>query len=328
MDDSVQQKFERIRKVMRLERPDRLPWGDLVIGLTYRSEVYGAPAAEYQVAPGVVGQSRDGKARYTHDGGVWALGDKEKYRDFTDVLSTDPNSFEVEQVGPAMLDEMAALYAEAARTCFPGPMIGTTVYTRATYEFDWVPFLMASALEPRRFGKILDRFGEASLAIAKGWAETEGTELIIVHDDIAATRGPISSPRWLREYVFPWYRVIFDAIHERGRKVQHITDGNYLPVLDDLLDAGADGLYVESASVDPAEVTRRAGKDKLFLIKSNSRTVDFGTPEEIRVELEKLRELHEDYPGMILQASSGWSRLNPANVEAFKRYHQELLVYS
>ena len=77
--------------------------------------------------------------------------------------------------------------------------------------------------------------------------------------------------------------------------------------------------------MDPVEFMGRGGKDKLFLIKSDSRTIDFGTPEEIYQELKTLRDLHEDYPGMMMYR--GGKNPKPGNAEAFDRYFEELLVY-
>jgi len=324
MEKSVEKKFTRMRQVLNLQRPDQMPFGDMG-WVEYSPDVYHLGSPEFVVAPGEVGVSRDGKKRYTRDGGVWAVGDEEKYQDYNDVLNVTPETFEVEEVGSSMLSEMARLIAAKAQTSFPVPMHYGTLITRATIEFGWQPFLIASALEPSKFGKILDRFGQASLAVAQGWTETEGTELIVIHDDIACTRGVIMNPQWNREYVFPWYRRIFDAIHERGRKVLFISDGNYMPVLDDILAANPDGLYIESTSMDPVEFMRRAGKDKLFLIKSDSRNIDFGTPDDIYKELKILRELHEEFPGMMMYRGGGNPK--PGNAEAFNRYFQELLVY-
>jgi hypothetical protein len=219
---------------------------------------------------------------------------------------------------------MAQMVRDASQKAFPVPLHYGTLITRATIEFGWEAFLTAAALEPKRFGKVLDRFGEASLAVAVGWAQTEGVELVTIHDDIAATRGLLVSPVWYREYVFPWYRRIFAAIHGCGRKVLYVSDGNYAPALDDILAADPDGLYVESSSMAPGEFMRRAGTDKLFLIKTDSRNVDFGTPEDIRAELDELRELHKHFAGMVIYRGGGNPK--PGNAEAFERYYQELLV--
>lgn len=325
MPTPLEEKFARIRQVLRLERPDRLPCGDTVT-VEYRPDVYHLGDAEPLPEPGHIGRSKDGRRLVTRDGGVWAVDAKEKYRDEQDVLNVDLAQFEVEAVAGPMLSAMSRLLEEKARSGFPVPLHYGTLITRATIEFGWEPFLIASALEPERFAKILDRFGQASLAVAKGWARTDRTELIIIHDDIAGTRGLLLSPDFLRQYVFPWYAKVFSAIHETGRKVLYISDGNYSEALDSLLALGPDGLYVESSSMAPGDFMRRAGQDKLFLIKTDSRAVDFGTPEDIRRELAGLRELHQEFPGMMIYRGGGAPR--PGNAEAFARCYDELLVYT
>jgi hypothetical protein len=318
------ERVARMRGVLRLERPDRMPIGDWAT-IEYRPDVYHLGGNEPLPEAGEVGTTRDGKRRVTRDGGVWATDAKEKYRTPEDVLSVDPEQFEVETVGPAMLGRMAELQANAARGAFPIPMHYGTLVTRATIEFGWEPFLMALALESERFARVLHRFGEASLAVVQGWAQTEGVELIFVHDDIAATRGLLLSPACLRKHVFPWYERLFGAIHAAGRKVLYVGDGNYADVVEDFLALGVDGLYVESSSMDPAEFLPRAGRDKLFLLKTDNRNIDFGTPQDLRREFAKLRELHQDFPGLMIYRGGG----NPAPgiAEAFAELYAELLVY-
>ena len=104
-----------------------------------------------------------------------------------------------------------------------------------------------------------------------------------------------------------------------------MVDEVFRPVLDDILEAGADGLYIESTSMDPGEFMHRAGRDKLFLLKSDSRNMDFGTPDTIYAEVKKLSELHQEFPGMMMYRGGGNPK--PGNPEAFNRYFQELLVY-
>ena len=324
MRDSVLAKHARMRKTLRLERPDRLPCGD-VAWAEYRPDVYHLGAAEAVPEAGEVAMSADGKKQFTRDGGVWAVGDKDRFSDHEDVLNMDLESIEVEEVAPQMLGEMERLFAEVGKRGFPTPLHYGTLVTRATIEFGWEPFLMASALDPKRFGEVLDRFGEASLAVARGWAQTEGTELIAIHDDIAATRGVLMKPQWYREYVFPWYERIFGAIHAAGRKALYISDGNYLPVLEDILATGPDGLYIESSSMAPREFMERAGRDKLYLLKTDNRNVDFGAPEDIRAELLRLRELHAEFPGMMMYRGGG--NPTPEIAEAFDRHYREFLVY-
>lgn len=312
-----------MRQALRLERPDRMPLAGDWVTVEYRPDAYHLGASE-AVEPGEVRWSADGRRAYTADGGVWAVGDRERYRDADDVLNVDLDRFEVEAICPAMLAEMACLVAGKAGQGLIAALHYGTLVTRATIEFGWEPFLTAAALDPQGFGRIGDRFGEASVAVVAGWAQTRGVELVLVHDDIAATRGLIVSPDWLRRQVFPWYRRIFDAVHARGLKVVFISDGNYMAVLDELLALGPDGLYIESTSVDPGELMRRAGRDKLFMLKSDSRHIDHGSPEDVRRELERVRELHQEFPGIFMYRGGDRKR---ECVEAFERYYQQFLVY-
>ena len=324
MSASTEQQIARVRRALRLERPDRMPCGDIAWA-EYRPDVYHLGEGEPRPGAGEIARSKNGPRLVTGDGGVWPTDAREKYNDHQDVLGADLEQFEVEDVAEPMLSTMARLLAERAGAGYPAPLHYSTLITRATIEFGWEPFLTALALEPQQFARILDRFGQASLAVATGWARTDGTGLITIHDDIAGTRGPFLSPDYCRRYVFPWYHRIFGAIHDAGRKALYMTDGNYLPLLDDLLALEPDGLYIESSSMAPGEFMRRAGRDKLFLIKTDSRLIDFGTPDDIRRELAALRELHQDFPGMMIYRGGGNPR--SGNAEAFDRYYRELLVY-
>jgi len=324
MRPQAEQTEQDVSRALQMQRPNRLPCGALSWA-EYRPEVYHLGEADRPVPEGQVVSSADGKRRFTRDGGVWAVGDRERFSSHEDVLALDPVTIEVEEVAPAMVDRMAELLRDAVRRGFPTPMHYGTLVTRATIEFGWEPFLVAAALEPEPFARILERFAQASLAVMRGWARTPGAELIVIHDDIAGTRGLFMSPDWCRRYVFPCYQRLFDAVHEAGRKVLYMSDGNYLQVLDDLMELGPDGLYVETSSMDPGELMARAGRDRLYLIKTYSRAIDLGTPADIRAELLRLRDLHAQYPGMLIYRGGG--RPAPGNAEAFERYYQEFLVY-
>jgi len=320
---TVADKNRRMRQALSLQRPDRLPLSGDWRFCEYRPDVYHLGEPEL-VADGEVRYSHDGKRAYTRDGGTWAVGDRELYRGPEDVLNVDVGRFEVEEAGTTMLQEMSRLHAAAADTAYPCAWHYGTLVTRATLEFGWEPFLQAAALDPEGFGRICDRFGEASLSVATGWGHTEGIEVILIHDDLAATRGPILRPEWYRRYVFPWHGRIYDRIHECGRKAVYVCDGNYLPLLDDILALRPDGLYIESTSMDPGELMRRAGPDRIYLLKSNTWNIDHGTPEDVWEEVRRIRRLHQEFPGIIMYR--GGSR-KPECVRAFDEACEELLAY-
>ena len=106
MQTTIEQKYARVRRVLRLERPDRLPCGDIAM-VEYRPDVYHLGEGEPRPEPGEIGLSKDGTRLVTRDGGVWPTDAREKYRDHEDVLNVDLERFEVEDVAGPMLMTMA-----------------------------------------------------------------------------------------------------------------------------------------------------------------------------------------------------------------------------
>lgn len=82
---------------------------------------------------------------------------------------------------------------------------------------------------------------------------------VFLGEDIAFGNGPLCSPAWLRKEFFPRLKRITTAWHKRGTKVLFHSDGNVMSLLDDLVEAGIDGLNpIEiAAGMNIAEIHRR-----------------------------------------------------------------------
>ena len=118
---STQAKYARVRQMLRLERPDRLPIvGDDLRSIEYRPDIYHLGEMEH-VERGVIDSTRDGRRKVTWDGGVWAVDAKDKYDDYDDVLAVDIEQFAVEPIAAPMLNEMRRLYDERAEESYPYP---------------------------------------------------------------------------------------------------------------------------------------------------------------------------------------------------------------
>jgi len=282
----------------------------------YRPEIYELPSHRYKEErvygdDGVALVGEGGRARATREGGVWELGNEERFKSYEDVLAAGPEAFVPETFGPELVAEIEALCDTVPPERIPVVRQYATLVVRAIFEFDWEPFLMAAAVDEKAFAKILDRFAEDTLTILRAWAEIERPPLVYLHDDIAMTDGPIFRPAWYREYVFPWYRRFVEVCHAAGKKVIFVSDGNYLPVLDEVLATGMDGLAIEASSMDPAEVMPRAGRDRFYMTSVDNRIMDFGSPEEVRAQVEKLYRLHQEFPAMWVSRGGGVAQDHP-----------------
>ncbi len=93
-----------------------------------------------------------------------------------------------------------------------------------------------------------------------------GAEVFIESGDLAYKTGPMMSPKRFNDLLLPAYRMITDAVHERGCKIVLHTDGNVHELLDFVVNCGFDGLHSlePTAGVDLALVKKKVG-DKLCL---------------------------------------------------------------
>lgn len=133
---------------------------------------------------------------------------------------------------------------------------------------------------------------------------------VLIACDIAHKEGPLVSPKFLNEYYFPCVKCIVEAYHKHGMKVFYHSEGNLWPVLESLLATGIDGLNpcephshmnVEDVRAKYPELVLWGGVDNSYLL------VD-GTPEEVRLRVDELKEIGKE--GGLLIGSTG--QIHPA----------------
>ena len=93
------------------------------------------------------------------------------------------------------------------------------------------------------FDEVAEKYAEVTRRHTEAWAES-GIKVFVCHDDIAFREGPVMSPDWFREHVFPLYKKIWQPLKNREIKVLFLSDGNYLSLIDGLIEAGAEGFKI------------------------------------------------------------------------------------
>ncbi len=106
----------------------------------------------------------------------------------------------------------------------------------------------------------------------------------LTYSDIAHKTGTLFSPQWLRQYWKPRLKRLNDAWHVRETVCIFHSDGNLWGVMDDLVDAGIDGLNpIEVlAGMTPKEVRHRYPQLVLTGGIDVSQLLCMGTPDEVR----------------------------------------------
>jgi len=150
---------------------------------------------------------------------------------------------------------------------------------------------------------LLERNTIQAVTVAEHYADDHGFVAGFLGDDMAFKSGPLLSPTWLRTHYFPRLARVIAAWHAKGIKVLFHSDGNLNPILDDLLEAGIDGLNpVEVlAGMDIADIHQR--HPRLFMAGGIdvSQLLPFGSPQDVRDAVKRAIDAAE---GRIMIGSS------------------------
>jgi hypothetical protein len=134
-------------------------------------------------------------------------------------------------------------------------------------------------------------------------------------EDIAHKTGPFLSPKMFQKLFMPYYRRVADQISKPW--IFH-SDGNLMPVVDDLLSLGLNGLHpIEPGPMDLAEMKRRYGSQLCLCGHINVDTLSRGTPEEIDCLVKEAIAVAGPGGGYIAGSSNSvTSYCRPENVRA------------
>ncbi len=118
-----------------------------------------------------------------------------------------------------------------------------------------------------------------------------GIDLFFSGDDFGTQRGLLVSPDTWRTLLRPGFEALVRLGREHGCRVAHHTCGSVTPIIEDMIDCGLDvlnPLQPDVRGMDRRELKARFG-DRLSFHGSISiqKTMPFGTPEEIRAEVQE-----------------------------------------
>ncbi len=115
------------------------------------------------------------------------------------------------------------------------------------------------------------------------YAKHGGLDGFALCADYCFNSGPFLSPSLFSEFVAPYLARVIKARRELGFYVIKHTDGNIMPILDQLVQANPHALHSldPQGGVDIAEVKRRYGERVCLIGNVNCALLDTGTDEEV-----------------------------------------------
>lgn len=216
-------------------------------------------------------------------------------------IAAEPEPEEV----ASSFDEASA-YAEyveefRARQAQAGPMLWCpadwSIIPQALWyhKFGYETALMTLALHPERYRKLIrlsaERGRQRAQVIARAVREGLHPGAILTGEDICSQEGPMVSPAFLRREYFPLVEYTLEPLLAVGAKIVWHCDGNYRPLLDDVLACGVGGLqgFQRECGMDLTWIVERRTRNNdpllIFGPMSVTTTLPHGTPEDVRREV-------------------------------------------
>lgn len=189
--------------------------------------------------------------------------------------------------------------------------------------------LMVMLTNPDMFRAVIDKITQFYLKANEIFYEsTKGyLDAILIGNDFGSQTGLMVEPAMIQELVWPGTKQLIDQAKSYGLKVMHHSCGSIFPIIDDLIDLGADIIHpIQALAEDMDAPTLKKNFDKkvafcggvdaqYLLVKGN--------PNEVEKKVMELRELFPT--GLIISPSHEaiLPDIPPANIEAlFKAVNQ------
>jgi hypothetical protein len=142
--------------------------------------------------------------------------------------------------------------------------------------------------QPELINDIIQTISDTTFRVLEQVSARVPVDMIHIHEDMAGKSGPMVGPRILKKFITPYYRRIWDLLHDRGARLfEQDSDGNMEAVIPAFLDAGINVMYPAepAAGMDIVKLREQYGT-RLAFRGGLDKHVLRRTKEDITAELE------------------------------------------
>lgn len=323
---------ERVIKTLEFDSPDRLPrhlWHLPGIGMTRKSELDAVRARfpEDIVQPsdprGPSLRSKGSVASvgtYTDEwGSEWTVAEVGVCGEVKNPPLTDYAALEGWTPPWELLDHADFSQVDAFRDatdCFvmSGPPV--RLFERMQFLRGTENIFMDLAFQPDEFFRLRDQIHAYNLRELEMWCKTK-VDAIFLMDDWGSQQSLLIAPDQWREQFKPFYKEYTDMIKQAGKYVFMHSDGHTRAIYPDLIEIGVDALNSQLFCMDIEELSAAfRGKITFYGEVDRQQILPFGTPEDVKAAVRRLRAALDDGRGGLI-AQLEWGMSDPKeNIEA------------
>ena len=259
---------------------------------------------EFRVVDGQIMEERDSMSLETVLADIDSLPSSAEQLDLFDEDAAYIQFIAAHQAKQAQLGDL--LYCPSDWYLIPKAIPG--------WEYGYENAMLIIGMYPDRARKFID-FGVGrgrQLAILRARAIREGIlpKAVFTGEDLCDQRGPMVSPKFLREEYFPKVEFVLEPLLQAGAKIVWHCDGNYTRLLDDVLATGVNGLQGFQSECDMDLewiVEKRARNGDPLLIygpMSVTKTLPHGTPQDVKAEVDWAMNVCRDKASLVYFTSN------------------------
>ncbi len=303
---------ERVLCAFEHRQPDRCPHSMGFTQVSYQkmAEFYGDPQWGAKIGNHFAGTGpnlpwTEVKPGYWQDGFgvVWNRTVDQDIGIVDHYLLTEPTIADLrlpDVHDPRLYEHIAAQMAQAG-PYFRKAEIGFSLFERAWTLRGMDHLLMDMVLHPEFVADLLDAICDWNVAAVHHLAEHD-FDAVGFGDDWGQQQGLIMGPAKWRQFIAPRLKRMYDAVHEHGLYVWIHSCGDVEELFGDLIDLGLNCFNPFQPEVLDVEEAKRSYGDKLTFHGGLSlqRTLSFGTPDDVRGEVERRIEIIGQNGGYVL----------------------------
>ena len=319
---------ERVMTVIRGEEPDRIPHFEWIIDKKVRHALCpGSSTEEFTVRMGLdamltapdFNTERVAPNRFRNEWGIVVEKGEEQHSSVVEAVIKTMEDFENYEVpdafAPYRFDSLKRLVDRYKGQYAIGVHLND-VLSIPRNLMGFQELMMAFCLEPELVSRLVAMSVKLNIELA-GEAARCGADFVFTGDDYSSGQSTFMSPATFRELLFPGLKEVVKGFHDKGLPVIKHTDGNIMPIMDMIVEAGFDCLdpIDPLGGMDMGYMKQNHSKD--FSLKGNvncATTLVNGSVEDVVQETLSVIKAGSEGGGLILSSSNSiHSSVDPRN---------------
>jgi len=344
--------FDRIKRTVRHEEPDRVPLCEVLIDYAIQSQFLNREVTANDLSSQVQFWSKAGYDYIPIPVSLMSPGKVTEESKITRLLrkmvltnnpkENDPKAWNLEH--SSFIHDRKDLEEfpwEAAAEIdynkleqveeFLPPKMKVIVVSGKIFTLTWMlmgfqNFSLKILTEPELVRDVFQKVAEIQYSVLDIILAKDCVGAVWAVDDMAFGSGPMMSPETFRQHVFPWYRKMAEMCHQVDRLFFVHSDGDITKLMPDLIDVGVDLLQpIDPSCMDLAATKRDFGNRICLAGNVSNEMLRKGKPEDIEDYVKNM--LKEAAPGGGYCVGSGNSVPDWAKFENYMAMRNTALKY-